>query len=53
MKEKKSMSLDDLSMYIEDLKKMGFVSEHLKNGKKSYQLTDLGKKSGLNSTIKN
>ena len=29
------MSLEDLSMYIEDLKRMGFVSEYLENGKKS------------------
>lgn len=53
MNEKKSMSLEDLSMYIEDLKRMGFVSEYFKNGQKYYQLTDLGQKSGLNSNIKN
>ena len=52
MKEKKSMSLEDLSMYLEDLKKMGFVSEYLKDGKKYFQLTEMGKKSGLNNRVK-
>jgi len=53
MKEKKSMSLEDLSMYIEDLKRMGFVSEYVKNGQKHYTLTELGLKSGLDGNLKN
>ena len=46
MKENR-MSLEDLSMYIEDLIRMGFVSQHEKGGRKFYKLTPLGKKSGL------
>jgi len=53
MKEKKSMSLEDLSMYLEDLKRMGFVSEYIKNGQKYYELTELGIKSGLDGNLKN
>ena len=53
MKEKKSMSLEDLSMYLEDLKRMGFVSEYIKNGQKYYKLTELGIKSGLDGNLKN
>jgi len=53
MREKKSMSLDDLSMYIDDLKRMGFVSEYVKNGQKYYELTELGIKSGLDGHLKN
>jgi len=47
------MSLEDLSMYIEDLKRMGFVYEHLENGKKLYKLTEQGIKSGLCGDLKN
>ena len=46
MKENK-MSIDDLSMYIDDLVRMGFVSENYKDGKKFFKLTSLGKRSGL------
>ena len=53
MKERKTMSLEDLSMYIEDLKRMGFVSEYLENGKKFYKLTEQGVKSGLYGNLKN
>jgi len=53
MKEKRPMSLEDVSMYIEDLKRMGFVYEHLENGKKLYKLTEQGKKSGLYGDLKN
>lgn len=44
---KKSMTLDDLSMYIKDLHRMGFVTEHVEDDKIHYKLTDLGIKSGL------
>ncbi len=46
--EKKSMNLGNLTMYLEDLVKMGFASEHIDaQGKQQFQLTELGKKSGL------
>lgn len=45
--QKKSMSLEDLAMYIKDLHKMGFVSETMDDDKLCYKLTDLGKQSGL------
>jgi len=45
---KKSMTLGDLTMYLEDLIRMGFVSEHMgEEGKLNYKLTELGIKSGL------
>jgi len=53
MREKKSMFLEDLSMYIEDLKRMGLIYEHIENGKKFYKLTDQGIKSGLYGYLKN
>ena len=46
--QKKSMTLGTLTMYLKDLAKMGFVSEHVgDDGKQYYELTELGKKSGL------
>ena len=47
MKEK------NLHMYIEDLKRMGFVYEQTENGKKLYKLTEQGIKSGLYGDLKN
>ena len=45
---KKSMTLGGLTMYLEDLVRMGFVSEQKgKDGKFGYKLTELGIKSGL------
>jgi len=42
------MTLGDLTMYLEDLIRMGFVSEHMgEEGQLYYKLTDLGVKSGL------
>ena len=44
------MTLEDLSLYIDDLMKMGFVTEQKnKEGKTDYKLTELGIKSGLNN----
>ena len=46
--EKKSMTLGDLTMYLEDLTRMGFVSKNMReDGKLDYNLTELGIKSGL------
>jgi DNA-binding HxlR family transcriptional regulator len=45
---KKSMSLGDLTMYLEDLVRMGFVHRQInEDGKLKYKLTELGQKSGL------
>ena len=45
---RKSMTLEDLAMYIKDLHRMGFVTEHVGEDKQiHYKLTDLGVKSGL------
>ena len=42
------MSLDTLTMYLDDLIRMGFVSKQEgKDGKPYYKLTELGLKSGL------
>ena len=42
------MEVGSLSMYLIDLIKMGFVSEHIEgDGTKFYNLTEMGKKSGL------
>ena len=55
MKEtkRKSIQLGDLTMYLEDLLKMGFVYE-CKNekGKTIYKLTELGRMSGLKEISK-
>jgi len=46
--KKKSMALGNLTMYLIDLIKMGFVSEHTDDkGTQYYKLTELGEKSGL------
>jgi hypothetical protein len=48
IQHKKSMTLGDLTMYLEDLLRMGFVSESMgDDGKLRYKLTELGIKSGL------
>ena len=50
MKEskRKSIQLGDLTMYFEDLLKMGFVSEDKnEKGEVIYKLTELGKMLGL------
>ena len=47
------MSIEDLTMYLEDLKRMGFVSEYIKNDQKYFELTELGIKSGLDGNLKN
>ena len=50
MKEtkRKSIQLGDLAMYLEDLLKMGFVSEDKnEKGEITYKLTELGRMSGL------
>jgi len=45
---KKSMTLGKLTMYLNDLVKMGLVSEHVDDdGKQFYKLTKLGEMSGL------
>ena len=45
---KNSITLGDLTMYLKDLVRMGFVLEHVgDDGKLYYKLTELGKKSGL------
>jgi DNA-binding PadR family transcriptional regulator len=45
---KNSIALGDLMMYLKDLVRMGFVFEHVgEDGKLYYELTELGKKSGL------
>jgi predicted transcriptional regulator len=45
---KKSMTIENLSVYHDDLIKMGFVSKHIDdNGTQYYKLTKLGEKSGL------
>jgi hypothetical protein len=45
---KKSMSIGNLSIYRNDLIKMGFISEHVDDiGTQYYKLTKLGVKSGL------
>jgi predicted transcriptional regulator len=41
------MTLDGLTIYLEDLIKMGFVSKNYKNKKAHYKLTQLGIRSGL------
>jgi len=44
------MSLGDLTIYLEDLIRMGFVTEHVgKDGQLYYRLTELGKKTGMES----
>jgi predicted transcriptional regulator len=45
--QKRPMTLDGLTVYLEDLMKMGFVSKYYKNKKVYYKLTDLGLRSGL------
>jgi len=46
----KPMSLGDLTIYLEDLIRMGFVTEHVgKDGQLYYRLTELGKKTGMES----
>jgi DNA-binding PadR family transcriptional regulator len=45
---KNSITLGDLTMYLKDLVRMGFVFEHVdEDGKLYYKLTELGEKSGL------
>lgn len=45
---KKSMNLENLAAYVEDLLKMGFVSQYVdEKGNQKYKLTKLGEKSGL------
>ena len=45
---KNSMTLEELASYLDDLIRMGFVSEHFdEDGKKYHKLTDMGKRSGL------
>ena len=47
---KKSINLETLTMYLEDLIRMGFVTAHMgKDGVLDYKLTDIGIKSGLTS----
>ena len=42
------MSLENLTLYLEDLLQMGFVSKYIdEKGNKKYKLTKLGEKSGL------
>ena len=46
--KRESIRLGDLTMYIDDLLKMGFISQQKdEDGKNFYKLTDLGIKSGL------
>jgi predicted transcriptional regulator len=45
--QKRTMTLDGLTIYLEDLIKMGFVSKNYKNKKAHYKLTQLGIRSGL------
>ena len=45
--QKKSMTLGGLTVYLENLVKMGLVSECNKDGKMYYKLTEMGVKSGL------
>jgi predicted transcriptional regulator len=45
--QKESMTLGGLAVYLENLIKMGFVSEYNKDGKVYYKLTEMGVKSGL------
>ena len=55
MKEtkRKSIQLGDLTMYLEDLLKMGFVSESKnEKGEVMYKLTELGRMSGLKEISK-
>jgi hypothetical protein len=50
MKEtrKKSMTLEDLTAYIEDLIRMGFVLKYINHeGTPCYKLTKLGEKAGI------
>ena len=50
---KRSMSLGDLIMYLEDLFRMGLVSkQQSEDGKLNYKLTELGEKSGLEDLTK-
>jgi hypothetical protein len=45
---KKSMTLEDLTAYIEDLTRMGFVSKYINHeGTPCYKLTKLGEKAGI------
>ena len=50
--QKKSMTLGGLTVYLEDLVQMGFVSEYNKDGKRYYKLTEMGVKSGLRDLSK-
>jgi predicted transcriptional regulator len=55
MKEstKKSMTLEELTAYLEDLIRMGFVSEYTnQQGTPCYKLTKLGEKAGIAANIK-
>ena len=46
--QRKSIQLGDLTMYLEDLLKMGFVIEEKnEKGEIIYKLTELGRMSGL------
>ena len=46
--QRKSIQLGDLTMYLEDLLKMGFVCEDKnEKGEIIYKLTELGRMSGL------
>ena len=45
--QKKSMTLGGLTVYLEDLIQMGFVTEYSKDEKLHYKLTEIGVKSGL------
>ena len=50
--QKKSMTLGDLTIYLEDLVRMGFVPEYNKDGKWYYELSDMGVKFGLKDLSK-
>jgi len=44
----KSMTIENLKRYLNDLIKMGLVSEHIdESGNQNYKITKLGEKSGL------
>jgi len=50
--QKKPMTLGGLTVYLEDLVQMGFLSEYTKDGKLYYKLTEMGVKSGLKDLSK-
>jgi len=51
-RHKKSMTLGDLTVYLEDLARMGFVSEHMdEDGRLRHRLTELGIKMGLGDLV--